>query len=64
MVTAIEKAGYKAGVDFMLAIDAACSDWFDAEDECYHLPKRGIVMTPGNGGHVRRICGEVSDHLH
>jgi enolase len=45
MVTAIEKAGYKAGVDFMLAIDAACSDWFDAEDECYHLPKRGIVMT-------------------
>ena len=29
----------------MLAMDAACSDWFKAEDGCYHLPKRGIVMT-------------------
>ncbi|NCB51621.1 MAG: phosphopyruvate hydratase [Clostridia bacterium] len=45
MVAAIEKAGYKSGEDFMLAIDAACSDWFDKDDECYHLPKRGIVMT-------------------
>ena len=33
------------GEDFMLAMDAACSDWFKAEDGCYHLPKRGITMT-------------------
>ena len=45
LVEAIEKAGYKPGEDFMLAVDAACSDWFKAEDECYHLPKRGVVLT-------------------
>ena len=45
IVTAIETAGYKPGQDFMLAMDAACSDWFHAEDGCYHLPKRGITMT-------------------
>jgi enolase len=45
MVTAIEKAGYKPGVDFMLAFDGAVSDWFNSDDQCYHLPKRGIVMT-------------------
>ena len=45
IVAAIEKAGYKPGEDFMLAMDAACSDWFKAEDGCYHLPKRGITMT-------------------
>ena len=31
--------------DFMIAIDSACSEWFNAEDGCYHLPKRGTVMT-------------------
>ena len=45
LVTAIEKAGYKPGEDFMLAIDGAVSDWFSKEDGCYHLPKRGITMT-------------------
>ncbi|MEG2214712.1 MAG: phosphopyruvate hydratase, partial [Oscillospiraceae bacterium] len=45
LVAAIEKAGYKPGVDFMLAIDAACSDWFNNDDQCYHLPKRGVTMT-------------------
>ena len=45
LVTAIEKAGYKPGEDFMLAIDGAVSDWFSKEDGCYHLPKRGTVMT-------------------
>ena len=42
---AIELAGYKPYDDFMIAIDSACSEWFNAEDGCYHLPKRGIVMT-------------------
>ena len=46
LVTALEKAGYKPGEDFMLAIDGAVSDWFSKEDGCYHLPKRGITMTP------------------
>ena len=46
LVAAIEKAGYKPGEDFMLAIDGAVSDWFSKEDGLYHLPKRGITMTP------------------
>ncbi len=45
LVEGIEKAGYKPGEDFMLAMDAACSDWFSAEDQCYHLPKRGVTLT-------------------
>ena len=45
LVTAIEKAGYQPGVDFKIAMDAAVSEWFDEKDECYHLPKRGTVMT-------------------
>ena len=45
IVKAIEEAGYKPGEDFMIAMDAAVSDWFDPEDGKYHLPKRGTVMT-------------------
>ena len=45
LVTAIEKAGYKPGEDFRIAIDGAVSDWYSEEDKCYHLPKRGIMMT-------------------
>ena len=45
LVTAIEKAGYKPGEDFMIAMDPAVSDWYNDEDKCYHLPKRGTVMT-------------------
>ncbi len=45
LVTAIEKAGYKPGEDFKIAIDCAVSDWYDADRKVYHLPKRGIDMT-------------------
>ena len=45
IVKAIELAGYTPGEDFMIAIDGAVSDWYDAADKCYHLPKRGTVMT-------------------
>ena len=45
LVAAIEKAGYKPGEDFMIAMDPAVSDWYNEEDKCYHLPKRGTVMT-------------------
>lgn len=45
IVTAIEKAGYKAGVDFKLAIDAAVADWYNAETGCYDLPKAKKTMT-------------------
>jgi enolase len=45
LVQAITDAGYKPGEDFMIAIDGAVSDWYNEDDKCYHLPKRGTVMT-------------------
>ena len=45
IVQAIEKAGYKPGEDFKIAIDAAVSDWFNAETGCYDLPKAKKSMT-------------------
>jgi enolase len=45
LMAAIEKAGYKPGEDFMIAMDPAVSEWFDEKDGCYHLPKRKITMT-------------------
>ncbi|MGI5976845.1 MAG: phosphopyruvate hydratase [Candidatus Limivicinus sp.] len=45
LVSAVEAAGYVPGDDFVFAIDGAVSDWYSREDKCYHLPKRGTVMT-------------------
>jgi len=45
LVKAIELAGFMPGEDFMIAMDPAVSDWYDENDKCYHLPKRGTVMT-------------------
>ena len=45
IVSAIEKAGYVPGEDFMIAIDAASSEWYDAEKGNYHLPKADKVMS-------------------
>ena len=41
IVEAIEKAGYLPGKDFFIAIDAASSEWYDAESGLYLLPKSG-----------------------
>ncbi|MBE5767955.1 MAG: phosphopyruvate hydratase [Clostridiales bacterium] len=45
IVAAIEKAGYIPGEDFMIAIDAASSEWFDTETNTYHLPKADKVLS-------------------
>ena len=45
IVAAIEKAGYKPGTDFMIAIDAAASEWYNAETGNYDLPKAKKTMT-------------------
>ncbi|MEA4933337.1 MAG: phosphopyruvate hydratase [Lawsonibacter sp.] len=45
IVEAIEKAGYKPGEDFMIAMDPAVSDWYDKETETYFLPKAKKTMT-------------------
>ena len=41
IVEAIEKAGYKAGVDFMIALDVAASEFYNAETKMYELKKSG-----------------------
>ncbi|MCQ2558898.1 MAG: phosphopyruvate hydratase [Oscillospiraceae bacterium] len=45
LVSAMELAGYEPGTDFRIAIDGAVSEWYSEQDGCYHLPKRGTVMT-------------------
>ena len=45
IVQAIEKAGFKPGEDFMIAIDAATSEWYNDETGCYDLPKAKKTMT-------------------
>lgn len=45
IVAAIEKAGYVSGEDFMIAIDAASSEWYDESTGTYRLPKAGKVLT-------------------
>ena len=45
IVQAIEEAGFKPGEDFMIAIDAASSEWWNAEEECYIQPKSGKKLT-------------------
>ena len=45
IVAAIEKAGYIPGVDFMIAIDAASSEWYDEALGVYRLPKAGNILT-------------------
>ena len=45
IMEAIEKAGYKPGADFKIAIDAASSEWVQA-DGSYKMPKSGITKSP------------------
>ena len=45
LIEAIEKAGFKAGVDFMISVDAASSEWVQPDGN-YLLPKSNIQKTP------------------
>ena len=45
IVKAIEAAGYRPGEDFMIAIDAATSEWYNEDTGCYDLPKAKKTMT-------------------
>ena len=45
IVAAIEAAGYKPYDDFMIAIDAATSEWYNPDTGCYDLPKAKKTMT-------------------
>ena len=45
IVQAIEKAGYKPGEDFKIAIDAASSEWWNEDEQCYIQPKSGTKLS-------------------
>jgi enolase len=45
ILEAVEKAGYVPGKDFVLAMDAAASEWKGSKKGEYHLPKADKVMT-------------------
>ena len=45
IVKAIEEAGYKPGDDFRIAIDAASSEWWNDEKQCYVQPKTGRELS-------------------
>ena len=46
ILAAVEKAGYKPGVDFMIAMDAASSEWKSEKGKgFYKLPKAGTEYT-------------------
>ena len=45
IVQAIQEAGYKPGEDFMIAIDAASSEWWDEDQKLYIQPKSGTKLT-------------------
>ncbi|MDD4773309.1 MAG: phosphopyruvate hydratase [Eubacteriales bacterium] len=47
IMSAIEAAGYIPGEDFMIAIDAASSEWYD-DKGTYMLPKKGRVFSRGD----------------
>ena len=59
IVAAIEKAGYVPGSDFMIAIDAASSEWYDEEQGIYRLPKAGKVL---NRIQMVRLWQRLSEH--
>ncbi len=45
IIKAIEKAGYKPGIDFVLAMDAASSEWKGGKAGSYKQPKSGAKFT-------------------
>ena len=45
ILEAIEKAGYKAGVDVAIALDPASSELYDEETKRYNLRKEGKMLT-------------------
>lgn len=58
IMTAIGRAGYKAGEDFKIAIDAASSEWVQ-EDGTYMLPKAKKKMNSDELiDHWEKLCKE------
>lgn len=45
VLSATEKAGYQPGEDVLIALDAASSEFYDAESEKYHFESTGEKLT-------------------
>jgi len=45
ILEAIEKAGYKAGTDIKIALDAAASEFYDEKTKMYNLAGEGVSKT-------------------
>ena len=45
IVQAISEAGYKPGEDFKIAIDAASSEWWNEDEQCYIQPKSSTKLS-------------------
>ena len=57
ILEAVEKAGYKPGEDFVLAMDAASSEWKSATKGEYLLPKIGRKFTSAELiEHWKQLC--------
>ena len=57
ILSAVEKAGYKPGEDFVLAMDAASSEWKSGEKGRYHLPKSSKDFTSAElVAHWAQLC--------
>lgn len=57
ILEAILRAGYEPGRDFVLAMDAAASEWKSGKTGEYLLPKSGLVFTSeGLIAHWQNLC--------
>lgn len=45
IIEAVEKAGYKPGEDIKIALDAAASEFYDADENVYKLTGEGVTRT-------------------
>ena len=59
ILEAVQKAGYKPGKDFVLAMDAASSEWKSGTKGEYLLPKSGKKFTSEElAAHWKTLCGK------
>lgn len=59
ILTAVEKSGYRAGTDFVIALDAASSEWKGSSAGNYKLPKMGTEMSSNELiSYWEKLCGK------
>ncbi|WP_419026269.1 phosphopyruvate hydratase [Emergencia sp.] len=57
ILEAVDKAGYEPGKDFVLAMDAAASEWKGERQGTYLLPKSGLRFTSAElTAHWKSLC--------